>query len=147
MSVSASAANSPGAAGGLSLTERLDRVPVNRFHWKLVTLSGLGWMFDAMDIGILAFVVAALSREWGLGPWEIGWLLSIGGLGMLIGAATSGWLADRIGRRTVFQYTLLTYSIATGLSALVPDGALWLLLILRFIVGIGVGGELPVAST
>src|SRR5262245_42285191 len=103
----ASAMATPTAA----LTGRLDRVPLSGFHWRLLLLSGMGWLFDAMDVGILTFVVQRLGAEWKLGPWEIGWLLSIGGAGMLIGAATSGWLADRFGRRTVFQWTLLTYSI------------------------------------
>src|SRR5262245_24510537 len=128
------------ATQAAALTGRLDRVPLSGFHWRLLVLSGMGWLLDGLAVGMLAFLLQGLGAEWKLGPWEIGWLLSIGGAGMLIGAATSGWLADRFGRRMVFQWTLLTYSVATGLSALVPDGALGLLLLLRFVAGLGLGG-------
>ena len=64
---------------------------------------------------------------------------------MAIGASLGGLLADRIGRRQVFALTLLVYGVATGASALVTG--LGLLLVLRFLVGLGLGAELPVAST
>jgi putative MFS transporter len=64
---------------------------------------------------------------------------------MAIGASIGGLLADRFGRRQVFAVTLLVYGVATGASALV--GGLAALLMLRFLVGLGLGAELPVAST
>ena len=64
---------------------------------------------------------------------------------MAIGASVGGLLADRFGRRQVFALTLLVYGLATGASALV--GGLAALLVLRFFVGLGLGAELPVAST
>ncbi|MCL5263960.1 MAG: MFS transporter [Chloroflexi bacterium] len=127
------------------ITLRLDKLSTNSFHWKLLIVSGLGWMFDAMDVGIISFVVAALAKEWKLSSIDTGNLISIGLLGMFLGAALSGTIADRYGRKLAFQLTLLIYSVATGLSAL-ASGFL-MLLGLRFIVGFGLGGELPVAST
>lgn len=127
------------------LTARLDKVPVSRFHWRLVGISGIGWMFDSMDVGIISFVVATLAREWGLGPAEVAWILSIGLLGMLVGAAVSGMLADRFGRKPMFQWTVLIFSFATGLSGLAWSYAS--LLGARFLTGFGLGGELPIAST
>lgn len=126
-------------------TARLDKVPVSRFHWRLVGISGIGWMFDSMDVGIISFVVATLAREWGLGPAEVAWILSIGLLGMLVGAAVSGTLADRFGRKPMFQWTVLIFSFATGLSGLAWSYAS--LLGARFLTGFGLGGELPIAST
>ncbi|MHB0870359.1 MAG: MFS transporter [Chloroflexota bacterium] len=126
-------------------TVRLDKLPLSRFHWRLLGVSGMGWMFDSMDVGIVSFVVATLAREWGLGPDQVAWMLSIGLLGMLVGAATSGTMADRWGRKTMFQATLLIFSIATGFCAVA-----WSYLSLvaaRFLVGFGLGGELPIAST
>jgi putative MFS transporter len=64
---------------------------------------------------------------------------------MAIGAALGGSLADRLGRKTVFALTLLLYGLATGLSAL--SWSVGVLLVLRFVVGLGLGSELPVAST
>lgn len=112
---------------------------------KLLVISGTGWMFDAMDVGILSFVIAAIAVEWNLAPASIGWVGSINSLGMMVGAIGFGLLADRIGRKRVFMLTLVLFSVASGLSALTTT--LLAFLILRFFVGAGLGGELPVAST
>ena len=64
---------------------------------------------------------------------------------MAVGATFGGLLADKIGRRSVFALTLLVYGVATGATAVVSSVAA--LLLLRFVVGLGLGAELPVAST
>lgn len=112
---------------------------------KLLVISGTGWMFDAMDVGILSFVIAAISVEWHLSTTQMGWIGSMNSIGMAVGAFGFGLLADRIGRKNVFMMTLVLFSLASGLSALTT--ALTVFLILRFFVGAGLGGELPVAST
>ena len=126
-------------------TERLDELPFTSRHTKLVVGSGVGWALDAMDVGLISFVMAALAVQWGLSPTEVSWLGSIGFVGMSIGASVGGLLADRIGRRQVFAATLLVYGLATGAAAL--STGLVMLMVLRFIVGLGLGAELPVAST
>lgn len=128
-----------------TISERLDRLPFTPKHLRVLTGSGLGWALDAMDVGLISFIIAALAVEWSLEPGEVAWIASIGFVGMAIGASVGGLLADRLGRRHVFAVTLLVYGLATGASALV--GGLVALLILRFIVGLGLGAELPVAST
>lgn len=128
-----------------TLSERLDGLPFTRRHLKVLTGSGLGWALDAMDVGLISFIIAALAVQWNLQPTETAWIASIGFVGMAIGATVGGLLADRFGRRQVFAATLLIYGLATGASALV--GGLVALLILRFLVGLGLGAELPVAST
>ncbi|PLT34435.1 MFS transporter [Bacillus sp. V5-8f] len=112
---------------------------------KLLGIAGTGWMFDAMDVGMLSFIVVALAQDWALSPGEVGWIGSMNSIGMAAGAFVFGILADRIGRKAVFMITLLLFSIGSGLSALVSSFALFL--ILRFFIGMGLGGELPVAST
>lgn len=129
----------------LTRTERLDRLPYTRKHNKLLFGSGVGWALDAMDVGLISFIMAALISEWNLGRVEQSALVSVGFIGMAVGASVGGLLADRIGRRQVFALTLLVYGLATGLSAL--STGLVMLIALRFIVGLGLGGELPVAST
>ena len=128
-----------------TLSERLDRLPFTRRHLRVLTGSGLGWALDAMDVGLISFVIAALAVQWDLQPSQTAWIASIGFVGMAIGATVGGLLADRFGRRQVFAVTLLIYGVATGASALV--GGLAALLVLRFLVGLGLGAELPVAST
>jgi putative MFS transporter len=124
---------------------RLDRVPLNSFHWKLLITSGLGWMFDAMDVLLIGFLVAPITREFSLAPAQVGLVASAGFVGMFLGAAISGRLADRYGRRLIFQATLILFSIGAVLSALAPTFEL--LLAARVIAGLGLGGELPVVAT
>ncbi|WP_411255083.1 MFS transporter [Neobacillus niacini] len=112
---------------------------------KLLWVSGTGWMFDAMDVGMLSFIIAALSVEWNLTSEQMGWIGSIQSIGMAVGALIFGLMADRIGRKNVFIITLLLFSIGSGISAFATS--ITLFLILRFFIGMGLGGELPVAST
>lgn len=112
---------------------------------KLLGIAGLAWMFDAMDVGILSFVIAALATEWALTPNEMGWIGSVNSIGMAVGALVFGVLADKVGRKKIFMITLILFSVASGLSALTTT--LFAFLALRFLVGMGLGGELPVAST
>jgi MFS transporter, putative metabolite:H+ symporter len=129
----------------LSRNQRLDRLPVTGKHRRLLLGSGIGWALDAMDVGLISFIMAALAVHWGLTPTQTSWLGSIGFVGMALGATFGGLLADRIGRRQVFALTLLVYGLATGASALATG--LGMLIALRFVVGLGLGAELPVAST
>ena len=98
-----------------------------------------------MDVGLISFVMAALIKEWHISPAEASWLGSVGFVGMALGATFGGLLADKLGRRYIFSLTLLIYGLATGASAL--STSLGLLLVFRFLVGLGLGAELPVAST
>jgi len=124
---------------------RLDRVPLNSFHWRLLITSGLGWMFDAMDVLLIGFLVTPIAKEFTLAPAQIGLVASAGFVGMFLGAAISGRLADRYGRRLIFQATLVLFSIGAVLSALAPTFEL--LLAARIVAGLGLGGELPVVAT
>ncbi|KYD34524.1 hypothetical protein B4114_2923 [Geobacillus stearothermophilus] len=112
---------------------------------KLLGIAGLGWLFDAMDVGMLSFLMAALQKDWNLTAEQVGWIGSVNSIGMAVGALVFGLLADRIGRKNVFIFTLLLFSIGSGLSALTTTLAAFLAL--RFLIGMGLGGELPVAST
>lgn len=128
-----------------SVAARLDALPFTRRHLKVLTGSGLGWALDAMDVGLVSFVLTALIAQWSLTGEQASWIASAGFVGMAVGASLGGLLADRFGRRSVFALTLLIYGLATGASALA--GGVAALIALRVVVGLGLGAELPVAST
>jgi putative MFS transporter len=124
---------------------RLDRLPVSRVHYRLLFIHGFGWLFDAMDVGLITFVLAVIGQEWGLSSTVIGFIGSAGLAGMFVGAAVSGAIADRLGRKAVFQFTLLLFSVGTLLCAIAWDVAS--MMVFRFVVGVGLGGELPVVAS
>jgi len=112
---------------------------------KLLGVAGVGWLFDAMDVGILSFVITALAVDWDLTKSQMGWIGSINSVGMAVGALAFGIFADKVGRKQVFMWTLILFSVASGISAFTTT--LIAFMVLRFLVGMGLGGELPVAST
>lgn len=114
-------------------------------HTRLIIGIGIAWLFDAMDVGMLSFVIAALHKEWQLSTVEMSWIGSVSSIGMAVGAILFGMMADRFGRKAILILTLLVFSIGSGISAFATGYGIFL--VLRFIIGAGLGGELPVAST
>jgi len=129
----------------MNISHRIDKLPFTPMLKKILFITGLGWMFDAMDQGMVSGVMAAIGADWALSKGDLGLLGSIGMLGMALGAALSGMAADKWGRRTVISVTLIIYGTASILSGFA--GSFYMLLFLRFITGFGLGGELPAAST
>jgi putative MFS transporter len=111
----------------------------------MLVIAGAGWAMDAMDVGLISFIMAALAQQWELTPATVAWIGSVGFIGMALGASLGGSVADRVGRRFVFAATLLVYGLATGAAAFSWNVAS--LLVFRFLIGFGLGAELPVAST
>lgn len=98
-------------------------------------------MVDGYDTLMMGFVAPLLTRQWGLHPADIGKLFAIGYLGAILGALAMGPLADRIGRKPLLVFALLLAAAATGACAFVAGPSL--LLPLRFVAGIALGGALP----
>ena len=128
-----------------SLAERLDTLPVSRWHVALMTICYLGLVFDGFDSYILPTAMPQLATAWKLSPVQLGLLGSAGFIGMLIGALGFGMIADRIGRLKVLIITLLTYALVTGACSLATGFAS--LFALRIVVGLGLGGLVPVDSS
>ena len=64
-------------AQSMTRAERLDRLPFTRRHGKLLVGSGIGWALDAMDVGLISFIIAALGQQWALTKTEAGWIASV----------------------------------------------------------------------
>lgn len=128
-----------------TLVARMESSPVGKFHYKLLYINGAAWAFDAFDVGIVTFIVTALTKSWHLSTAQVGLFLSVGLFGMFFGAAASGPLADHFGRKSVFKATMLIYSLFSLICAFSPNFIF--LLVARFFVGFGIGGETPVVTS
>lgn len=119
----------------------LDNAPLKRFHYKLTLLSSFAYGLTGMNVMLIASLVTPIAREWNLSVNDIGYLLSVGYLGMFVGALLFGKLADVIGRKKVLISVLFLEAVFTSLCGLSTD--LYTLYIVRFIAGLGLGGALP----
>lgn len=123
---------------------RLDRLPISRFHWKILGLISAGAFLDAFDIYLANGALAAMVKA-GFTDMRTGsFFLSATFLGMMIGAGLAGYLGDRFGRRFSYQANLAIFGGASFIAAFVPSID-WLIL-LRFVMGVGLGAELVVAA-
>ncbi|SKA11816.1 MFS transporter, putative metabolite:H+ symporter [Enhydrobacter aerosaccus] len=107
---------------------------------KILAAAIIGDALEFFDYFLIAFVLAFLIGPWKLTFGQSAIVLLSSGIGAIIGAYGWGWLADRIGRRKVFIGTVLNFSAATGLLYFTPDNGWIYLTIMRFFVGLGVGG-------
>ena len=124
---------------------RLDHLQVGPVHRKVVVAIGLGLFFEVYEIFLSSTIATALKSEYGLGGTALQLLMASSFLGMFIGAAAFGRIADRIGRRRAFLINLLWFSVWSIIGAVAPNP--WMLVGARFMAGIGVGAEYPVADS
>ena len=124
---------------------RLDRLPVGRIHRKIVVAIGLGLFFEVYEIFLSSTIATALKTEYGFGGTALQLLMASSFLGMFIGAAAFGRIADRIGRRRAFLLNLVWFSVWSIIGAFAPNPLM--LVGARFMAGIGVGAEYPVADS
>ncbi|KAE9560780.1 MFS transporter [Companilactobacillus bobalius] len=106
---------------------------------------GTAWLFDAADVALLSFIMPLIKKEWFLNDNQIGLVSSITTVGMMFGAILFGYLADKFGKKNIIIITLLIFSVSNLVLALTTNVEQFMLV--RFITGIGLGGELPVATT
>jgi MFS transporter, putative metabolite:H+ symporter len=141
------------------LAARLDRLPMTRHIWVLVTLISLGGAFEFYDLFLTAYIAPGLVKAGyftpeSLGPFSVLAPFGVAGVGtfvfamfagLFVGAIFLGHFADRYGRRTVFTFSLIWYSITTAIMAFQTSGFgvdMW-----RFIAGVGIGIELVTIDT
>lgn len=128
----------------LLLAARLDRVPFSRFHVRLLAIGGLAYVFDAMDVAIVAFTLPVLKTHWHLSDSHVGLLAAAASIGGIAGASFGGWLGDVVGRRSVMMWALAVYSFATFASA---GSSSWeAFLLWRVVAGIGTSAESAIVA-
>ncbi|MCX6248864.1 MAG: MFS transporter [Bacteroidetes bacterium] len=114
-------------------------------HYKILGMSWAGWIFDFYDLILFTFLLIPISKEYHFSDMEMSYVLGATLAATAIGGVIFGVLADRFGRKSVLQWTILTYSVGTFLSGL--SGSFWMLMIFRILTGLGVGGEWGTGQT
>uniref|UniRef100_A0A7V3RDJ2 MFS transporter n=1 Tax=Mesoaciditoga lauensis TaxID=1495039 RepID=A0A7V3RDJ2_9BACT len=127
-----------------SVEDYLDNAQLSRHHFKAMFVSGVGFFTDAYDLFIIGIAIALIAPIWKLNNGQIGLLGSISLISALIGALIFGRIADKFGRKTVYGVEAIIMAIGAILSAFSPDFT-WLL-ISRFLLGVGIGGDYPVSA-
>src|SRR6476661_3934610 len=112
-------------------------------HVKVVALIAAGYFFDVIDLIVLGSLIPDMIQSKFATGAEAALVGSATVFGMFIGAAGQGEFSDRWGRKTVYQFNLLLFGVFTILGALAPT-VFWLM-VCRFIAGIGLGAEQPLA--
>ena len=136
------------AAAGIteeSISARVERLPIGSWYRRMMLIVGMAGFFDAFDALTIAFVLPVLIGMWHITPAQIGALISIGYVGQLIGAIFFSWVAEKYGRQTVLRWTIAIiglFSIACALSWSY-NSLFWF----RFVQGLGLGAEVPIAAT
>jgi len=115
---------------------------LSRFHKKAILVTGAAWTFVAMEILLVGFVAPIFTGLWGLDGRMQGLVNSAALAGSLCGSLVLGRMADRIGRRAIFQYSILWYAAFTAVTALAWGP--WSVMTFRFLAGLGLGGMLVV---
>jgi MFS transporter, putative metabolite:H+ symporter len=115
---------------------------LSRFHKKAILVTGAAWTFVAMEILLVGFVAPIFAANWNLSGTMQGLVNSAALAGSLCGSLALGRLADRIGRRSIFQYSILWYALFTALTALAWGP--WSVMTFRFLAGLGIGAMLVV---
>ncbi|MCA0327138.1 MAG: MFS transporter [Proteobacteria bacterium] len=105
----------------------------------MLIIGGLGLAFEALDAGIIAFILPSLRQQWGLTAAQAGWIASSTYVGFLVGALLSGMLGDRFGRKVVMMWALVLFCVATFANAFATNFHEFYLL--RMVAGVGMGAE------
>src|SRR2546428_12404662 len=139
---------SEGVTGGhhhYHVLTTLDNSSLSGFHLKAMLTSGMGFFTDAYDLFIIGVVLAIMTPIWNLNKFEISLIGSTSLIAAALGAIIFGRLADYVGRRSIYGFTLIVLAAGAIASALSPN-VIWLL-IFRFILGLGIGGDYPLSAT
>jgi MFS transporter, PHS family, inorganic phosphate transporter len=123
----------------------MDNAGISKEHWKIMFISGMGFFTDAYDLFVIGVVMSLLKPIWHTGKIEEGLVESTALLATAFGALLFGRVADMIGRKRIYGVEVLVLAFGAIGCALSPN--IWWLIGLRFVLGIGIGGDYPVSAT
>ncbi len=126
------------------IVARIERLPTSWWQVKARIIVGVATFFDAFDALAIATILPVIVPLWKLTPPQIGFMISAGYIGQLIGALFFGWIAERYGRMASMIWSIALFAVMSLVCAFAWDYNS--LLIFRTVQGIGLGGEVPVAA-
>ncbi|WP_406097955.1 MFS transporter [Streptomyces sp. NBC_01013] len=144
ISKDAAPGSSPAGTTRATIAARFERLPLSRWHVTVRLIVGVVTFFEAFDQLLIAYALPELRDEWQLSTGDATAVLTVGSAGMLVGALLSGRLADRYGRVKVIAYCVAASGVAS--LALTACTSLTPFMALRFLQGLAIGGEVPVAA-
>ncbi len=131
-------------ASASTIAARLERLPMSAYQRRVFAVIASAWLVDQIDVALLTFLLGSIVVTFGLSPAEAGQLAAMTFAGQLVGNILAGTASDRFGRKTVFQVTMVVWGLASLAAA--AAWSLPALMVCRFLIGVGVGGEAPVAQ-
>ncbi len=137
----------PGTGGTVdhpTVSQLLDEAPTSRFHHRAVVISGMGFFTDAYDLFVIGTVAALVKVQWHLSVTQTSWVTGSAVLAAFVGALVFGRIADLAGRKTVYTVVAAIMIVGALASALAPSFIF--LVVARFILGLGIGGDYPVSA-
>ncbi len=134
----------PNVAALVNIPGRIERLPMSGYQRKVFAIIATAWLADQVDVALLTFLLGSIVVTFHLSPVQAGSLAAMTFAGQLLGNIGAGLTADRFGRRIVFQVTMVIWGLASFAAA--GAWSLGALMVFRLIIGVGVGGEAPVAQ-
>jgi PHS family inorganic phosphate transporter-like MFS transporter len=125
-------------------TRALDEAPLSKFHRRAVVISGVGFFTDAYDLFVISTVATLVAAQWGLSATQKSWVAGAAILGAFVGALVFGRLADIVGRKKIYALVAAIMIVGSLASACAPD--FLFLVVSRFVLGLGIGGDYPVSA-
>lgn len=129
------------SASTIEVAAFIDAQPVGGFQIRLLLTCAAVLFLDGFDTQAIGYVAPALAREWGLSKSALGPVFSAGLFGLMIGALLFGPLADRVGRKKIIILSTLAFGVGALATAFVQD--VGVLIAIRFLTGLGLGGAMP----
>ncbi len=128
-----------------SVLRHLDEAEENAFHLKVMFTSGMGFFTDAYDLWIIGVALLFIVPQFHPSALWIGILTSASLFGAFVGPLIFGPMADMFGRKYVYGVEMLVLAIGSIASALAPTFAF--LVVMRIVMGLGIGGDYPTSAT
>ena len=119
----------------------IDAAPIGAMQWRVIICCFLVVMMDGFDTAAIGFIAPAIREHWQLSAADLAPLFGAGLLGLTAGALLCGPLSDKLGRKRVIEWCVALFGLFSLLSAFSPN--LEMLIVLRFLTGLGLGGAMP----